>query len=274
LLWALGFYSDYMYPAVINCRGCPEKNPFHPAKSEKRINRRFDYAMVYPKFPGVTLEASEDQGWAWKELEKVRETEGGASREQLGALVLLMVFIQHGDQKPEQQRLACLPGDLVKGADGKQQCAHPVLMVQDVGATFGRADLSSSEESKWRYDLWSRKPIWNLQAEAEYTRRTGYRACIGDLTSSMSAGKEGIDQPVITEAGRKFLADLLAQLTDQQIRDLFTLGNVDVLKQKVQISPGVEKTVTIEDWVEAFKDKRKQIVERTCAENKPASSTN
>ena len=32
---------------------------------------------------------------------------------------------------------------------------------------------------------------------------------------------EHAEEPVISEAGRRFLADLLAQLTDQQLTDLF-----------------------------------------------------
>ena len=36
-----------------------------------------------------------------------------------------------------------------------------------------------------------------------------------------------LGDPAISEAGRKFLADLLVQLTDQQVRDLFEVARVD-----------------------------------------------
>ena len=53
-----------------------------------------------------------DQGWRWGEVdEAIAKLPEGALRARqrmhFDALTLLGVFIQHGDRKPEQQRLEC-----------------------------------------------------------------------------------------------------------------------------------------------------------------------
>ena len=63
-----------------------------------------------------------------------------------------------------------------------------------------------------------------------------------------------LDDPRISEAGRKFLADLLNQLSDQQIRDLFEVSRVTRR----------DKTSTIDGWVNVFKQKRDDVSNRAC----------
>ena len=58
-----------------------------------------------------------------------------------------------------------------------------------------------------------------------------------------------------SEAGRRFLADLLVQLSDAQLHDLF-----DVARFTRR-----DPTRTVDDWVRAFKQKRDEIVNATCA---------
>lgn len=265
LFWVLGFSPDEVYSVKVVCKGCPEKNPFKPEKDEKRIDRTFDTATMEGKYAGYTIEDKEDQGWTWKELEKVDAGKGGASGDQVNALVLLAVFVQHGDNKPQQQRIVCGKNDVKFSSDNKTaECSRPLLMVQDLGATFGRADQSTSKNAKFDYELWSDEPIWNKSKETEYFKRTGRRVCIGDLTGSKSAGPEGLTDPVITEGGRKFLADELMKLSDAQIRDLFSSVPVDKAGETIKVD-GKERPVTVDDWAAAFKTKRQEIVERDCS---------
>jgi hypothetical protein len=57
------------------------------------------------------------------------------------------------------------------------------------------------------------------------------------------------------------LADLLVQLTDRQLRDLFEVARVDFRSRK----PGsTEPPATVGDWVTAFKSKRHEIVTTRC----------
>jgi len=81
--------------------------------------------------------------------------------------------------------------------------------------------------------------------------------CVANLPQSQTGT---LNNPVIREAGRKFLAHLLAQLTDQQLHELF-----DVPRFPERILPSAStKRTTIDDWVAAFERKRDEIVNHTC----------
>jgi hypothetical protein len=78
--------------------------------------------------------------------------------------------------------------------------------------------------------------------------------CIGDLTRSQTGT---LDRPHISEAGRKFLADLLVRLTDAQLHDLFEVA-------RFPERTGGGRPATVDEWVGAFKQKRTEIVNATC----------
>jgi hypothetical protein len=68
---------------------------------------------------------------------------------------------------------------------------------------------------------------------------------------------------VISEQGRQFLAGLLQQLSDAQIRDLFEAARV-TLRVREPGNP-LSGFATSEEWVSAFKEKRAEIMNRRCA---------
>ena len=80
-------------------------------------------------------------------------------------------------------------------------------------------------------------------------------APFGDLPTSQSGS---LDNPRISEAGRRFLSDLLIQLSDAQLRDLFSVSRFPE-----RVDPGIRPT-TVDEWVGAFKKKRDEIASRTC----------
>lgn len=260
LFWALGFYVDDVYPVEVKCNKCPQ-NPFKP--EGKRGTFLFKDALIERNFPGEVIEEKEDQGWTWKELEKVKEEEGGAPLSHVDALRLLAVFVQHSDAKPDNQRIACYPESIKDpDGDGNGFCSQPVLMVQDLGATFG-SGLNVMSISRVDLEAWESKEIWNTPLEAKTREKTGSGYCIGNITSSRLAGEEGLTDPIISEAGRKFLAGLLGQLSDQQIRDIFRVGRFDRVGDTVE-EKGTSKKKTVDDWAAVFKKKRAEIQDRTC----------
>ena len=241
LLWALGFGADRMYSVKVICHGCPER---FGGIARENGDRVFDPANIERKMSGAVL----SDEWSWKELDTIDEEAGGAPLAHRDALKLMAVFIQHTDTKPQQQRLICLGVDeLPAGAE----CERPFMLIQDVGVTFGRANRFN-ENTPGSVNLagWSSTPIW--------TTPTG--ACIGNLPKSFTGT---LGEPVISEQGRKFLADLLQQLTDAQLRDLFDAARVTLRVR----DPGNARSgfPTVDEWVAAFKQKRAEIVNRRCA---------
>lgn len=258
LLWALGFGGDRAYPVKVACRGCPWDSWESPEKPDQAQVVLFDPATIDRKMPGKTLETKPDEGWAWKELDLVDETAGGAPLAQRDALKLLAVFIQHTDTKPSNQRLMCLDKQLgVKHAaasedkegvelEDRSACAHPFMMIPDLGTTFGHANAFNLDEpGSVNFRNWSRTPIWRDKEKEKGN-------CIGNLPGSVTST---LDNPSISEAGRKFLADLLVQLSDGQLHDLF-----DVARFAHR-----DPSASIDDWVQVFKQKRDEILNRTCS---------
>ena len=250
LFWALGFGADAVYPVRITCRRCP-MDPWNWRTSQRFAERRFEHATVERKFDGVAIESEGQGGWSWPELDLVDPAAGGAPLAHREALKLLAVFVQHGDNKRAQQRLVCLR-DGVRQTASEVTCERPFLLVSDLGATFGGAGkLSRNKSAKLNFEKWSTKPVFKDGP-----------GCTGDLAGAITGD---LSDPPIREAGRRFLAERLAQLTDVQIRDLFTAGRVEERGEK-RVDSGRRRPVTVDDWLRAFKDRRAQIAQRRCPE--------
>ena len=235
LLWALGFGADHMYPVRIECRGCPShfRGPPQPGRPPVLI----ESASIERKMPGRAIEIHEESGWAWPELDVVDERAGGASRAQLDALRLLAAFIQHTDSKPAQQRLLCLSPEK---SDVDEICAQPFLMLNDVGQTFGHANrFNRDRPGSANFDEWSHTPVWSD------TKR-----CVANLSKSVTGT---LDHPVISEQGRDFLGTRLAQLSDAQLHDLFDVARFERRSGHMA-----------DEWVDAFKRKRAEILNQRC----------
>jgi hypothetical protein len=234
LLWALGFPADRMYPVNVICKGCPAE---FLGIERPNDESRFDPAVIERKASGSEWGT---KGWSWKELEAIE----GAHRD---ALKLLAVFMQHSDSKPEQQRIVCQSN---AKWPRPETCANPLLMISDVGLTFGRGTRSNTNETSGvNLDGWRKTPVWKEE--------TG---CVGNLPKSFTGT---LSEPTISEVGRQFLAGLLMQLSDRQIEDLFEAARVRLrLRSPGHVDSGF---ATDGEWVDAFKAKRQQIVERHCA---------
>lgn len=242
LLWALGFGADAMFPVNVICRGCPDE---FGGMIRSGRESRFEPAVIEREMPGVEWPRDGRGGWSWRDLDEVAPSERGASRAQRDALKLLAVFLQHTDSKPEQQRILCLGG----APRGSDTCVRPFLMINDLGRTFGRASRSNADSaSSVNLEAWRDTPVW-----------TDERRCTGNLPKSFSGT---LDNPTISEDGRRFLANLLAQLSDGQIRDLFEVARVELrLRNPGDVSSGF---ATVDQWVAAFKAKRTEIANRRC----------
>ena len=241
LLWALGFGANRMYPVVVSCRGCTA-DPWSQKKADPQAVSAFDPATVDERMAGKTLELKPDAGWSWKELDLVEEAAGGASAAERDALKLLAVLVQHSSNKHPNQRLLCLDKELGDKAAAADACGHPFMMITDLGKTFGRANTFNKDAvASVNFKEWSAMTIW----------KEGAPGCAGNLPGSFTGT---LHSPVIGEPGRQFLADLLVQLTDAQLHDIFDVARF----------PRRDPSATVDDWVRAFKQKRAEIVNRTC----------
>jgi hypothetical protein len=240
LLWALGFGADHMYPVRVVCRGCPKKFNGVFRDSGDQV---FDPATIERKMPAAEI----SDAWSWKDLDDA----AGAPPAHRDGLKLLAVLLQHTDSKPQQQRLVCLDVEKDEKFAKDATCTKPLLIMQDVGVTFGRANtFNKNPTGSMNLEEWSETPVW----KPETTQ------CIGNLPKSFTGT---LDDPVISEEGRRFLSGLLEQLTDRQLQTLFEVARVTHRLR----DPGDAKSgfPVVDEWVAAFKQKRAEIANRRCA---------
>lgn len=274
LFWALGFKADTMLPTRVTCINCPV-DPFAAGAVDWRAKpptdlatRVFDPAVIERDLRGKKIEVPGYEGWAWPELDQIRPRGEGATRAHLDALKLLAVFIQHSDSKPDQQELVCEQGRTRTDAAGNESCPAPWLVIKDLGATFGKATRLNS--SKMVLADWDSAGIWKpASAPGASTSATATadkpadkaRQCVGDLPRSLTGS---LEDPVISEAGRRFLSRRLAMLSDRQIRDLFTVSQIERRGEEITGTDGRKRKVTVADWVRVFKRKRSEIAAAQC----------
>jgi hypothetical protein len=93
------------------------------------------------------------------------------------------------------------------------------------------------------FKRWSSAAVW------EDSER-----CIGDLHMNTRNGA-GLSDPKISEAGRKFLADLLSNLIqhESKLRDIFDAAHIQEYDDH-------GRKYSVDDWVNAFKARAAQII--------------
>jgi hypothetical protein len=248
LVAALGFGADRMYRTrSVRCHGCPPF-PFEALECLRRTNHAalclqgadparvvvLPDAVIERPIPGTPIASSDDEGWAWYELDAIDPSRGGASRAEIDALRLAAIVLAHWDNKSDNQRLVCLDG----GAVG---CAAPFAMIQDLGATFG----------PWKMDVvnWRRIPVWADRAACRVSMRM------------LPYGGGTFPDRRISEEGRLLAARLFGALTRAQARDLFEGAGVARFDQVAAEGrdPGA--------WADALMAKARQI-----ADGPPCSS--
>jgi hypothetical protein len=244
LLNALGFPADRMFVVKrVRCAGCPTF-PFQALRCYARVGLHsacfaggvdyqhvvdFDWAVIERKLPGAIVEAFDGQGWAWYELDRIDPARGGSSVAEVDALRLLAVFLAHWDNKAPNQRLICPAA----AAGNDAACAQPLAIIQDLGATFGPLKLDLHN--------WRSGRIWKDGA-----------TCTVSMEHLPWSGAT-FPERRISEAGRRLLLQLLEQLSDQQLRDLFEGSRVTSYEQY-----GTERRPA-DAWVAAFKARVAQI---------------
>jgi hypothetical protein len=227
----------------VTCRGC-SSNPW-TQRQPVPGQQVFDLAAIEREPQGDRMVSEHEGGWTWPELDLIQEARGGAPLAQRDALKLIAVLMQHSDNKPVQERLLCLPG----GRTETGVCDKPFMMMHDVGLTFGHADFfNRNATAGLNFVAWSTTPIWRDASTCEAHMSRSLTGTLGN--------------PRIREGGRQFLADLLVQLSDQQLHQLFAVAHVDRRSQDPDRTG--QPPAAVDEWVAAFKLKRAEIVNAHC----------
>ena len=243
LLTGLGFPTDRMNRVhSVRCRGCPllpqqalqcigANEPaavcLHGANAGTVVT--FAPAVIELPIKGHKIEASDDQGWSWYELDTIDPKAGGSSRAEVDALRLMAVLLAHWDNKGANQKLICPPGD--ERSDGTS--GAPMAVIGDLGSTFGPQKVDLSQ--------WRAFPVW-----------TDPRACRVSMKALPYAGATFPDRE-ISEAGRQFALELLRPVTREQLDALFVSSGVTAFPHVLAAARQPSA------WTDAFLEKVRQI---------------
>jgi hypothetical protein len=266
LMWALGYYADSWFPVRVECHNCPAD----PEKGSGAVGTQtFDPANIVRKFSWkkMTESGKDDEGWSWKEL----DTANGRPTYERDGLKLLAAFMKHSDNKPPQQRLTCHKVDVdTKTTPATTTCDMSVMLVQDVGATFGSGGaFTSNTGAKMNLQNWSSTSLWN-----KVGTDAAPKPCEATLHKSLTA-TDGLSNPAISEEGRRFDAGLMCQLSDHQIEQLFEVSRASEMPEyhnhDGSFKTGVTDASVVQKWVAAFKQKREDLAKGRCQwKEKPA----
>jgi len=240
LLRLMGFPADDVTIVPrLRCYGCP-RDPFVTVVAGTWTYTRellgpagfdngytdFEWVSIERKFPAPAIETDLVEGWAWRE-----ETGATSHRADLDALRLLAMFMAHWDNKSENQRLVCLDPP----ADAQSECQRPLLMIQDLGATFG--------PTKVNIGTWPSAPIW---ADRK-TCRVSMRA--------LPWGGGTFPDTQISESGRRQLAQRLASLSDDDVRELFRAARFP------EFQTATDDDEDLREWTAAFHARARAIID-------------
>ena len=245
LLWALGFGSDRMYPVRVVCRKCPSSLGGIARENGERL---FDPATIERKMPGHEFEP--DSSWSWTELDDDRSAEGRRAARAPRCPEAAGRF----PPAHRHQAAAAAPA-VPRGAGARRRADHGLrASVHDDQRPWPHIRQGQPDELERQGD-----ELRGLGGNAGVESQAAPAAlaiCPKSFTGTLK-------DPVISEAGRAFLAGLLTQLSDDQIRALFEVSRVTLrLRDPAKAKSGF---ATIQEWTDVFKRKRTEIVERKCA---------
>ncbi len=250
LFWALGFGASHVYPVKTLCLGCPADPWVQP--DGPRGNHLFEHSIVV-KSPFKKWEPEGVKGWAWSELDYLPDNKRAAKKEKRrrDSLKLLAAFVQHYDNKAEQQTIGCQDEKPKVDEKGKIiDCEKPLLFVHDIGASFasipGRVVFK-----KMTLSYWKAQNVWKDTS-----------SCTANIEPPILVFR-GLNDPQISEEGRKHLSTRLGRLSDDQVRQIFHLSQVE-LRKEVVFDGERNRLVTVEDWLLAFREKQRQIDSVSC----------
>ncbi len=201
--WAITMQLHSHFPEVrrqfLKTYGVTDENGDLVYRPDYSVVTEFPMTAIETRMPMHGLQQGDKSGWVWKELDEI-DTNRGATKAEIDAFRLLAIFVAHSDNKRENQRLVCRT-EVVNG-----KCAEPFMIIQDMGANFGKS-VKVGDFEKFDIKLWDQNPIWSDANICELKIKGAPNASFGT--------------PRVSEAGRKLLAELLGQLNQKQIEDLF-----------------------------------------------------
>lgn len=224
---------------------------------------KFSDAIVEIKYDKRPIEFTPNQGWSWDEFDRIDTStqEGKINNVQREALALLSAFVQHADNKPEQQRLICLDDNRAGEGEDKPEpqksdkCLKSALMIQDLGFSFGRGHTEQADSG------YSPRVLGTASAIGFRDPKTGRvwldpKSCVTNVQYFKHTGTSA--NKTVSEEARLLVLSRLKALTREDLVDLF-IGARFVARGEKKIVNGAKVDVDLSDWIESFEQRVAQV---------------
>jgi hypothetical protein len=254
IMWVLGFPSDHVYPvgsaACIGCTTDPFTNNLNDNKASlKDAPVTFKVVSAERENPWDTIKPEGDETWSWTDAAKFY-ADGTWTHQQkveYDAYRLALGLIHYHNAIAQQNRVACAQWAPTTAGQPKI-CSQPMIFVQDLGSTFGKAkgalDLSGTNP-RGSFSAWEPQTVFKNSANCE-------------LRATMDG-----DQRVLKEA-QDLMIQRLASLDAQTVRTIFRTARFQMMDQK-QIrrlrAGGTQnaENAALDEWTNTFVKRIEEI---------------
>jgi hypothetical protein len=253
IMWLLGFPFDRVYPVgSVSCVGCG-KDPFRNRLQTNKASLGdspvvFNVASVSRGAPWKRIEADGDATWSWI-LTNRFYADGEWTHQQkveYDAYRLALGLIHFFDCPDKQNRLVCANWQTV-GSGQPKVCEHPLILVHDLGSTFGTAKSVSfmGTNPRGRFSAWRGQTVFRNLQNCEL------RASFGG------------DPRVLKEA-QDLMVQRLAVLDAATVNSIFRIARFQIMDreqlQRLRHSHEVDvERASLDEWTRVFLDRIQEI---------------
>ena len=263
IMWVLGFPADHVYPlgsaACIGCTADPfGSNLKDNTASLKDTPSVFKVVSAERETPWERINPEDDETWSWSDAAKFY-ADGEWTHQQrveYDAYRLALGLFHYHNAIAQQNRLACAQW-APETAGQPRVCQRPMIFVQDLGSTFGKA--------KGATDLFGTNPRGSFSAWESQTVFTNPQAC--ELRATLDG-----DQHVLKEA-QELMVQRLGRLDPQTVRTIFSAARFQMMDQKQlrRLRDGGSQNpeeAALDEWTNTFLKRIQEIKSATnCKSN-------
>jgi hypothetical protein len=222
IMWVLGFPADHVYPvgsaACIGCSADPFGNNLKENKASlKDVPVVFKVVSAERETPWDAIDPEGDETWSWGDAAKFY-TDGTWTHQQkveYDAYRLALGLFYYHNAIAQQNRVACA-GWAPKAVGQPKVCQRPMIFVQDLGSTFGKA--------KGGLEVFGTNPRGSFSDWESQTVFSNAGNC--ELRATMDGDKQ-----VLKEA-QDLMIERLARLDAPTVKTIFRTARFQMMDQK------------------------------------------
>jgi hypothetical protein len=263
IMWVLGFPADHVYPVgSIACIGCGD-DPFTNdlkgnTASLKDAPTVFKVVSAEREVPWYTIQPEGDDTWAWTDAAKFYSdrTWTRQQKTEYDAYRLALGLIHYHNAIAQQNRLSC--AQFAAKVPGQPRvCTQPMIYVQDLGSTFGKA--------KGTLDVLGQNPRGSFSDWESQTVFVNPESC--ELRATMEGNRQ------VLKDAQDLMIQRLARLDPQSVRAIFRTARFQMMDQE-QLhrlrgsgASNVEEAA-LDEWTNTFLKRIEEVrTAKNCAAN-------